>query len=52
MPIANFAKKMDDHRRRFVTQNRECAMAGNELKRAESGMEELHAMMRSFLLQV
>ena len=52
VPIANFAKKMDDHRRRFVTQNRECAMAGNELKRAESGMEELHAMMRSFLLQV
>ena len=50
--IANFAKKMDDHRRRFVSQNKECAMAGDELKRVENGMEELHAMVRSILLQV
>lgn len=52
VPIANFAKKMDGYRRRFVSQNNECAMAGNEVKRAENGMEELHAMMRGILLQV
>ena len=49
MPIANFAKKMDDHRRRFVSQNIKCAKAGNELKRVENGMEELHAMMLGHL---
>ena len=49
VPIANFAKKMDDHRRRFVSQNIKCAKAGEELKRAENGMEELHAMMLGLL---
>lgn len=49
MPIANFAKKMDDQRRRFVSQNIKCAKVGNELKRAENGMEELHAMMLGHL---
>ena len=43
VPIANFAKKMDDH------QNIKCAKAGEELKRAENGMEELHAMMLGLL---
>ena len=45
VPIANFAKKMDGYRRRLVAQNKACAMAGNGLKRAGNGMEELHAMM-------
>jgi len=49
VPIANFAKKMDDHRRRFVSQNIKCAKAGEELKRAENGMEELHAIMLGLL---
>jgi hypothetical protein len=40
---------MVDHRRRLVSQNNECAKAGDEWKRAENGMEELHAMMPEHL---
>ena len=50
VPIANFAKKMDEHRRSLVSRNKkESAMAGNELKRAGNGMEELHARMLGHL---
>ena len=41
--------QIDDHRRRLFSQDRACAKAGNGLKRAGNGMEELHAMMLGHL---
>ena len=49
VPIANFAKKMNEHRRSLVLTAKESAMAGNELKRAGNGMEELQARMLGHL---